>query len=151
MLEAGILTTLTALEHLVEAGQHVLHALHVLRRHALDALGHLVDDLLHHLLAEPFHQLLEALPGLARLEVVGAQLAHLAGQVVGHQVELHLPVGGGVAGSLRPAFVTARLGVAEGVVDGVALLVDDVVELAVDLVVHPAEVVPVEPLLTLLA
>ena len=36
-----------------------------------------------------------------------------------------------------------------GVVDGVALLVDDVVELAGDLVVDPAEVEAVEPLLAL--
>ena len=62
-----------------------------------------------------------------------------------------MPLGGGVAGGLHAALVAARLGVADGVVDRVALLVDDVVELAVDLVVHAAEVVPVEPLLALLA
>ena len=38
---------LVPLEHLVELGQHVLHALHVGRGHVLHALGHLVDDLLH--------------------------------------------------------------------------------------------------------
>ena len=43
------------------------------------------------------------------------------------------------------------LGRSQRVVDGVALLVDDVVELAGDLVVHAAEVVTVEPLLALRA
>ena len=43
------------------------------------------------------------------------------------------------------------LGLAHGVVDGVALLVDDVVELAGDLVVDAAEVEAVEPVLALLA
>ena len=42
-----------------------------------------------------------------------------------------------------------RLGLAHGVVDGVALLVDDVVELAGDLVVDAAEIEAVEALLTL--
>ena len=43
------------------------------------------------------------------------------------------------------------LGLAPGVVDGVALLVDDVVELAGDLVVDPAEVEAVEAVLALAA
>ena len=43
------------------------------------------------------------------------------------------------------------LGIADGVVDRVPLLVDDVVELAVDLVVHAAEVMAVEALPALLA
>ena len=46
---------------------------------------------------------------------------------------------------------SAALGLADGVVDGVALLVDDVVELAGDLVVDAAEVEAVEALLALLA
>ena len=38
LLETRVVTALAPLEHLVQPGEHVLHALHVLRRHALHAL-----------------------------------------------------------------------------------------------------------------
>ena len=90
-----------------------------------------------------------------RLEVVLLQLAHLAGEVVGQEVEAHVAVRRRFPRRLGPALVAGalgvRLGLAHGVVDGVALLVDDVVELAGDLVVDAAEVEAVEALLALLA
>ena len=149
LFEARILAPFAPLQHLVEPGEHVLHALHVGRRHVLHGAAHLVDHLLHQLLAEPVHQLLEALAGLRRLEVVRLELAHLAGEVVGHQVEPHVALGGGVTSVLLATRIAALLCGSQGVVDGVALLVDDVVELTGDLVVHAAEVVAVEPVLTL--
>ena len=113
--------------------------------------AHLVDHLLHELFAQPVHQLLEALPGLRRLEVVGLQLAYLAGQVGGHQVEAQVALGCCSRERSRARSVAALFCRSQRVVDGVALLVDDVVELAGDLVVHPAEVVTVETLLALAA
>ena len=151
LLEAGVLTTLVLVEHLVERAEHVLHALHVARAHVLHAVGHLVDHLLHQLLAQLVHHLFEPLLCLARLEVVRAELADLAGEIVRHEVEAHVALGGGVARCSGPAIVAAALGVAECVLDRVPLLVDDVVQLGGDLVVHAAEVVLVEALLALLA
>jgi hypothetical protein len=150
LLELRIFSALTSLEHLVERRQHVLHPLHVGGRHALHRPRHPVDDLLHQLLAKTVLQLFEAPRCLARLERVGVELAHLAGEVVGHQVESQSAVGGCLSGSGGAALVAAPLTGPLGRVDGVALLVDDVVELAVDLVVDTTEVVLVEPLLTLL-
>ncbi len=59
LLELGILAVVAPLDHLVERGHHVLHAGHVLGRHVLHALGHLIDVLLHQLVAQLVHQLLE--------------------------------------------------------------------------------------------
>ena len=155
LLEAGILALLAALEHLVERRHHVLHAGDVLGRHLLHRPAHLLEELVGELLAELVEQLLEAPRRLLRLEVVLGQLAHLAGEVVGQEVEAHVAVHGRLAGGLGAPLVAGALGVgvglALGVVDGVALLVDDVVELAGDLVVDAAEVEAVEPVLALLA
>ena len=63
-LEVGLLAALALLEHLVQLGEHVLHALHVLGRHVLHALGDLVEHLVGELLAELLHQLLELLARL---------------------------------------------------------------------------------------
>ena len=94
------------------------------------------------------HQLVEALLGLFRLEVVRVEFADLAGEVVGHQIETHVAFLGCGSGVLCSAFVTGVLGVASGVVDGVTFFVDDVVELVLDLVVDAAEIGAVQPLLT---
>jgi len=151
LLETGIFAALVTLDHLVERRHHVLHALHGLGRHVLHGRRHLIDALLHELLAQSVHQLLEALRGLCALEVVGRQLAHLAGEVVGQHVETEVAVGPPRRGRLRAAFVTTALGLAGGVLDGVTLFVDDVVELVGDLLVDAAEVEAVERLLALLA
>ena len=60
-VEVGLLAPLALLEHLVELGEHVLHARHLLGRHVLHALGHLVEVALHQLVAQLVHQLLEPL------------------------------------------------------------------------------------------
>ena len=119
--------------------------------HVLHRPRHLLDHLLHQLLADLVEQLLEALRGLGRLEVVGLQLANLAGEVVGQHVEAEVAIGGAVACRLGASLVATALGCLGGVVDGVALLVDDVVQLVGDLAVDPAEVELVEPFLALLA
>ena len=69
------------LEHVVELGEHVLHALHVLGRDVLHALGDLVEHLIGELLAQLLHQLFELLARLGGRELVFLQRAHLAGQV----------------------------------------------------------------------
>ncbi len=151
LLETRILAPLAALEHLVEGGHHVLHAGQVLGGHLLHRPAHLLEELAGELLAEAVEQLLEAPRRLLRLEVVLLELADLAGEVVGEEVELHRPIHRRLPGGLRPPLVAGSagvgLGLADGVVDGVALLVDDVVELAGDLVIDAAEVEAVEPLL----
>ena len=80
---------------------------HVLGRHVLHGAAHLVDHLLHQLVAQLVHQLVEALLGLGRLEVVGVELAHLAGEVVGQQVEAHVAIVGGGLRVLGAALVAA--------------------------------------------
>ncbi|NBX58711.1 MAG: metal-independent alpha-mannosidase, partial [Gammaproteobacteria bacterium] len=69
LLEARIFAARVLVDHLVERGEHLLHALHVLRRHVLHGRRHLIDHLLGQLLAQLVHQLLETLLGLVRLEV----------------------------------------------------------------------------------
>ena len=73
----------------------------------------------------------------------------------GQQIEPNVAIGRGLPGRLGPPGIASarghRLGVADGVLDRVPLLVDDVVELAGDLVVHAAEVEAVESLLALAA
>ena len=66
--------------------------------------------------------------GLGRLEVVRLQLADLAGEVVGQHVEAEVAIGGGVACAFWARRSSPlRSAACGGVVDGVALLVDDVV------------------------
>ncbi len=144
LLEPRILALLAPLQHLVEAGQHVLEALHLLRRDVLHARGHLVDVALHELLAELVEQLLEALRRLLRGELVALELPDLAGQVGREHVELHVVLGGGGLGQLLAPRVAALPRLADVVVERLALLVDDVAQLLRDVVVDAAEVVLLE-------
>ena len=80
----------------------------VLRRHRLHRAAHLLEQLVGELLAQPVHQRLEPARRLGRLEVVLLQLADLAGEVVGQEVEAHLAVHRRVAGRLGPALVPVR-------------------------------------------
>ena len=66
-----------------------------------------------HLLAQLLDQLLEALLGLGRGEVVALQLAHHAGQVGRQHLELHVALVGRALGGLGPARV-AGLGAPRG-------------------------------------
>jgi hypothetical protein len=129
LLVVGVGARLTLLDEVVERRHHVLHAGHVLGGHVLHAGRHLVDHLLHQLLLELLHQLLEALLRLLALEVVGAEFAHLAGQVVGQHVEAEVALRGSVLRCGGAPLVAAALGCLRGLLDGVALFVDDVVEL----------------------
>ena len=151
VLEPGIFTALMLVDHLVERRQHLFHALHVFGRHVLHGRRHLVDHLLGQLLAQLLHQLLEPLLRLTRLEVVGLQLAHLAGQIVGQHVEAELAVHGLVLRVLLAPRVATLLRVENRLVDRVAFFVDDVVQLVGDLLVHAAEVAALEQLLAPLA
>ena len=73
----------------LSADEHVLHAGHVLGRDVAHGPGHLVEVALRELLAQLVEQLLEALPGLARGELVVLEVLDLAGQVGRQHVELH--------------------------------------------------------------
>ena len=138
------------LEHLVERRHHVLHAGHVLGGHVLHRTGHLIDHLLHELLFELLHELFEALLRLGRLEVVRIELADLAREIVGHQVQPHVAVLRCRLGVLGTALVARVLGVTQRVLDGVTFLVEDVVDRVVDLVVDAPEIAVREALLALL-
>ncbi|MBK9181371.1 MAG: hypothetical protein IPM45_17780 [Acidimicrobiales bacterium] len=94
--EVGLLALGPLVEHAVELGEHVLHALHLLGAHVAHGPGHLVDVALHQLLAEPVEELLEPLLGLGRREVVLLQLAHLAGKVGRQEIEPRPTLGGGL-------------------------------------------------------
>ena len=50
--KSGILAHGAIAQHLVEGFNHVLDALHVLRRHVLELLLHVLEEVLHHLLLE---------------------------------------------------------------------------------------------------
>ena len=83
------------------------------------------------------------------------QRGDLSGEVVGEQVEVESPFLGTARRFLGASAVAAAFGVAAfvdlGEIDAVALFVDDVGELAGDLVVHAAEVEALETISTGLA
>ena len=87
LLEPGILAPLALLEHLVEPGQHVLHALHLLGRHVLHGPGHLVDV-----------AAASAAGGAGRSAARSAARASLRGEVV--LLQLAAPGRRGRAGSM---------------------------------------------------
>ena len=80
-------------QHLVEVGEHVFDARHVLGREVLGLLGYLLHEVFHHLLAELVEQLVEALLSLRRGEFVVLKLAKLPGEVGRQHVQLHLLFG----------------------------------------------------------
>ena len=94
----------------------------------LQRLRHALEVGLGDLLAELLHELLEALPGLGRDEVVVLEALDLARQVLGQEVEGHPPLGGDVGGHLGAALVAGVPGLLLELVDGGALLVDHLVE-----------------------
>ena len=150
-VEVGLLAVGPLLEHLVELGHHVLHALHVLGGHVLHTIGHLVDVLLHQLLAQLVHQLLELLARLAGRELVVLEPLDLAGEIGRHEVELQVAIGDDLVGDLLAALVAGLARFVGQIVERLAFRVDDVLELLGDLVVDTAEVEVVQALLALLA
>ena len=149
LVEARILTTLVSSEHLVEIGEHLLEPLLGLLAQRLHRTAHLLERLRCQTGPQSLHQSVEPMLRLTRHEVVLLQGSQLAGEVVGKQVESQ-PALLGPAPCLRGAsWIGPAVGLTAfldlGTIDGVALLVDDVGELAGDLVVHAAEVRPLEP------
>ena len=143
-LEVGLFATLALLEHLVEVGEHVLHALHLLGRHVLHAFGHLVEVALEQLLAQLVHQLLEPLAGCVVHEVVVLERLHPAGEIGRKLVELLPPLLGEILDDLLPATVARLPCFVDAPVDPGTLLLGDLPELLGDVVVDAAEVPPLE-------
>ena len=114
-------------------------------RHRPHRARHLVDVALHQLLAQLVDELLEPLLRLARLEVVLLELLDHAGEVVRAACR-----GGGCARRWPPPRSPAAAaspdsaGVVELAVELLALGVDDLAQLAGDVVVDAAEVVLLE-------
>ena len=143
-LEVGLLAALALFEHLVELGEHVLHARELLGRHLRHALLELVEHRVEQLLLQLLHQLLEPLPRGVVHPVVFLELAHPAGEVGRKLLELLAPLLREILEELLAALVAGGARFVDPPVDALALLVDDLVELAGDVLVDAAEVVAVE-------
>ena len=150
-LEVGLLAALALLEHLVELGEHVLHARELLGRHLRHALLELVEHRVEELLLQLLHQLLEALPRRVVHPVVLLELAHAAREIGRELLELLAALLREIFEELLAALVARGAGLVDAPVDALALLVDDLVELAGDVLVDAAEVVAVELLAAPLA
>jgi len=135
----------------VELGEHVLHALHLLGRHVAHALGQLVEVALQQLLAQLVHQLLEALTGGVVHEVVVLERLHATGEIGRHLVELLPTLLGELLDDLLAAAVAGLLRLVEASLDALPLLIDDLAELVGDVVVHTPEVAPLQLLAPALA
>ena len=127
-------------EQLVQRRHHVLGALHGRRVGVGHRSGHLVEVLLGELLTQLVHQLVEPRLGLSGLEVVVRQALHLAGEISGEHVEVHVLLGGGGLRQLLLPGVARLAGVVEPLVEGPTLLIDDLAQRIGDLVVHTSEV-----------
>ena len=102
---------------------------------------HRLELAVEELLAQLVHQLLEALGGGGRHEVVRLQGLDLAGQVGREEVELHAPLGHGLAGDVLAAGVARLPGLAVEVVDGRPLRLHHLPQGLGDVVVDAAQVV----------
>ena len=138
---------LALLQQAVQLGHHVLGPGQVLGGEVVHAVGHLVDVVLHELLAKLLHQVVKPLLGLRRGELIVLQLLDLAGQIRRQHVELELALSHGFVGDGRPALVAGFGRGAGQVVQCLALHVDHIAQLLGDVVVDPAEVVLLQPLL----
>ena len=90
--EVGLLAALALLEHVVELGEHVLHARELLGRHLRHALLQLVEHGVEELLLQLLHQLLELLTRGVVHPVVLLQLADPTGEVGRELLELLAPL-----------------------------------------------------------
>ena len=142
--EVGLLAALALLEHLVELGEHVLHACELLGRHLRHALLQLIEHGVEQLLAQLVHQLLELLAGRVVHPVVLLQLADAPGEIGRQLLELLAPLLRELFEELLAPLVARLAGVVEAAIDAFALLLDDLVEPLGDVLVHAAEVVAVE-------
>ena len=146
-LEVGLLAAVTLLEHLVQLGEHVLHARHLLGRDVLHALGHLVEVALQQLLAQLVHELLERATGVVVHEVVLLHGLHASRKVGRHELELQTALRREVLHDLAAPLIARVARLLQPALDALALLVEDLIELLGDVVVDAAEV----PVLELLA
>ena len=132
-VEVVLLASRPLLDHLVQLGEHVAEACERLRRHVLQAVGHVPEVRAQHLLAQMLHQLVEEPLRLGIHEPVLRELADLPGRVGRERIQEHLPHAGVVLGLERQRAPFA---------------VQDLLELFADLLERAAEV---ERLLLLLA
>ena len=86
-LEVRILAHRAVVQHLVQRLDHLLHPLHVFRRHILNRVLHALEEVLHHLLAERVHKLLELLARLRVHEIVVRKLPHLSSRALRQRVQ----------------------------------------------------------------
>ena len=88
LFEARVATFHVIPEHLVEVAHHLAHGLHLLRRHVLHLLAHLLGDVLGHLALQHVQQFLELLLRVGVHEVVFHQFLDLSADAVGQFVQL---------------------------------------------------------------
>ena len=149
--EVGFLAALALFEHVVQFGEHVLHAPELFGRHLRHAFVQLVEHRVEQLLLQLFHQLFEVLARGVVHPVVLLELADLAGEIGWQLVELHAARLREVVEQFLAPLVARLLRFVDATIDAGALLVDDLVEAVRDVFVHTAEVVAVELFAALLA
>ena len=149
--EVGLLAALALFEHVVELGEHVLHARELLGRHLRHALLQLVEHRVEQLLLQLLHELFEVLARGVVHPVVLLEVADAAREVGRELLELLAPLLRELVEQLLAALVAGLLGFVDAAVDAGALFVDDLVEPVRDVFVDATEVVAVELLATPLA
>ena len=87
-VEVGLLAGQFVLDHLVKGPHHFAGGSHVLFRHALDLVHHLLAHVLGHLALQRVQQVLELLLGLRVYEVIFQQLLYLTGRAFRKSVQL---------------------------------------------------------------
>ncbi len=142
------------LEHAVEVAHHLPHPLEVLGAHVAERLLHVGEERLQHLLLQALHQLPEQAVRVGVHELVVLQALDARGRGLRHLVERLLVLGGRLLHRLperlgRLAALRPLLGVAHPPLDALALGLEDLVELLLDVVEHRGEIVTVELLLAL--
>ena len=125
----------------IERAQHLLHALHVAGRHFVHHLLDVVEERLRHGLAQFVQQLQIRLLRFGIQKLVILQLLHLAGRVFGQFVQrLAVLLGDLLEDLVREGVLLRRLVLAQPLIDGLALHVQDVVQLALDVLEEAGEI-----------
>ena len=122
-----VFTVVVTLNHFIERLHHFFHALHVLGRGIFHRRGNLFKVLLHQLIAQFVHQFFKALLRFSRLKIVRLQFAHLACEVIGQHIHTEVAIHGGITSIFSPPLIAAFLGVHDRLLNGVTLLINDVV------------------------
>ena len=87
-VEVGLLAGQFVLDHLVKGPHHFAGGGHVLFRHTLDLVHHLLAHVLGHLALQRVQQVLELLLGLRVYKVIFQQLLYLTGRAFRKGVQL---------------------------------------------------------------